>query len=236
MRSRDGIWHIATSLVGGEKKVWKARKLLNCGGNYSDQIHSLMFKTSPFNIRPARGSFVAIRNDQDDKIRHMVVMAPSKVTAGPYIFTSAYGNALVVGPTHREQSSKTDRVATEDETRKLISHGKTLFPKVFEENGVRTSTFVGLRPSCQHRDYQIFVDKTREVATVGAIRSTGLTASRAIAQYVAEELWGSSTEPAEPADAVVMPKPQVSRPGHIMVGEYEFKVTHPLSKLGIFGF
>ena len=67
------------------------------------------------------------------------------------------------------QDSKTDREATSKATEELLEHGKSLFPKLFQTSEPPL-TFVGLRPSCQFRDYQIKVDKGRRIATAGAIR------------------------------------------------------------------
>ncbi len=66
------------------------------------------------------------------------------------------------------QDSKTDREATSKATTELLEHGKSLFPKLFPTS--EPLTFVGLRPSCQFRDYQIKVDRRRRIATAGAIR------------------------------------------------------------------
>ena len=46
-------------------------------------------------------------------------------------------------------------------------------------------TYSGLRPATEHRDYQI-IDQGHRWITVAGIRSTGLTASPAIAEYVAD--------------------------------------------------
>ena len=44
----------------------------------------------------------------------------------------------------------------------------------------------GLRPATEHRDYQIVARPADAWITVGGIRSTGLTASPGIAEYVAD--------------------------------------------------
>ena len=73
--------------------------------------------------------------------------------------------------------------------------------------------------------------------TVGGIRSTGLTASRAIAEYVAKELFGSESEIKVKADAIM---PEIDpddqhdeEDGFVKIGKFSFKVTHPLAQLGL---
>ena len=52
-------------------------------------------------------------------------------------------------------------------------------------NAQVVGTYSGLRPSTEHRDYQIASDRARRWITVGGIRSTGLTASSGIGEHVA---------------------------------------------------
>ena len=53
------------------------------------------------------------------------------------------------------------------------------------KHAVVLGTYSGLRPATEHRDYQIRVQGNNWL-TVAGIRSTGLTASAAIAEYVAD--------------------------------------------------
>jgi glycerol-3-phosphate dehydrogenase len=45
-----------------------------------------------------------------------------------------------------------------------------------------------VRAATEHRDYQITIHEAERYACVGGIRSTGLTASLAIAEYVVEQM------------------------------------------------
>ena len=51
-----------------------------------------------------------------------------------------------------------------------------------------TATYAGIRAATEHRDYQITVHERERYACVGGIRSTGLTASLAIAEHVVEQM------------------------------------------------
>ena len=51
-----------------------------------------------------------------------------------------------------------------------------------------TAVYAGLRAATEHADYQLTVHATEGYACVGGIRSTGLSASMAIAEHVREEL------------------------------------------------
>ena len=51
-----------------------------------------------------------------------------------------------------------------------------------------TATYAGLRAATEHTDYQITIHDRERYACVGGIRSTGLTASLAIAEHVVEHM------------------------------------------------
>ena len=57
-----------------------------------------------------------------------------------------------------------------------------------------TAVYVGLRAATEHPDYQIAIHAAEGYACVGGIRSTGLSASLAIAELVREELGAAGLE------------------------------------------
>jgi glycerol-3-phosphate dehydrogenase len=71
-----------------------------------------------------------------------------------------------------------------------------------------TAVYAGLRAATEHVDYQLSVHAPEGYACVGGIRSTGLSASMAIAEHVREALGdaGLRLEPkAAPAPEFTMP-------------------------------
>ena len=61
-------------------------------------------------------------------------------------------------------------------------------------------------------------------------RSTGLTCSLAISQYIAESMVPNYT----PATVPTMPDPKVER-DLVRIGSKLYRPTHPLSRLGLLG-
>ena len=162
----------------------------------------------------------------------MVTQVPSKSYAGLYIFKSVYGH-YVVGPTNVTQQSKEDRGCDVENVALLKHHILAKFPclKEAEQIGVYT----GLRPqSLEYHDYQIRFSLDKSFVTCGAIRSTGLTASRAIAEYCAKTIFGAETyENMSRKEDVTMPVPKLMKDGiNIQVGAFTFRPTHKLSQLG----
>ena len=64
-----------------------------------------------------------------------------------------------------------------------------------------TATYVGLRAATEHRDYQLSAHPEQRYVCVGGIRSTGITGSLAIAEWVREALADAGLELAGRADA-----------------------------------
>ena len=79
-------------------------------------------------------------------------------------------------------------------------------PKLLEHEV--TAVYAGLRAATEHVDYQLSVHTPEGYACVGGIRSTGLSASMAIAEHVREEL-GAAGLRLEPRTA---PSPEFTMP------------------------
>ena len=110
---------------------------------------------------------------------------PTARTKGVLIAPTVYGN-LLLGPTAEDVPSRMDTATTAAGLAGLLGAGQRIVPALAGEEV--TATYAGLRAATEHRDYQIRVDERRRYACVGGIRSTGLSASLGIAEYVVEQL------------------------------------------------
>ena len=81
-------------------------------------------------------------------------------------------------------NDKKNRSTTENGLKTLLDKGKKICPILLEEEV--TATYAGLRAASNQSDYAIKFNSDRKFITVGGIRSTGLTSSMAIAEYVCE--------------------------------------------------
>eukprot|EP00004_Rigifila_ramosa_P024651 TRINITY_DN7212_c0_g1_i1.p1 TRINITY_DN7212_c0_g1~~TRINITY_DN7212_c0_g1_i1.p1 ORF type:complete len:422 (+),score=50.64 TRINITY_DN7212_c0_g1_i1:140-1405(+) len=231
---RDGLW----LLLLERNELLRARCVVNCAGNFSSEVDAILRnglgQTSAaqpsFTIRPAKGEFLVLTSPVAPNPvgpQSMVLVVPKPTYAGPYVYPSAYGH-VVVGPTHAPQDSKSDRSCDPARMEALRAHLVRLFPHMAEAPIL--GSFSGLRPACvESADYQIHIDSQSRWATIGAIRSTGLTASRALAEHIANELFPG---PQQRGD-VPMPPPKFFSDGTVAVGSLRFRVMHPLTQLGI---
>ncbi|CAB5075379.1 unannotated protein [freshwater metagenome] len=104
---------------------------------------------------------------------------------GVLVSPTVFGN-IMLGPTAQNIEDKSDTSTTEQGIEFLKAKGAIIAPTLFNEE--ITTMYAGLRAATEHSDYQIFLRAEKKLVTVGGIRSTGLTASMAIAEYVRDLL------------------------------------------------
>ena len=70
----------------GGSKVFSAKIIVNCGGNYSDEIDTLPTPNDPlrFTIQPGRGEYVVLRRKDSGTAgpSRMVCQVPTQAYAG----------------------------------------------------------------------------------------------------------------------------------------------------------
>jgi glycerol-3-phosphate dehydrogenase len=157
-----------------------ARWVINAAGLAADRIDRL-FGHDRFTVTPRRGELL-VYDKQARPLAPMIVLpVPSAVGKGVLISPTVYGNVML-GPTAQDLD---DRTATGTSTTGLdflLGKGSALMPALLAEEV--TASYAGLRASIGRDDYLIEADAARRYLLVAGIRSTGLTASMAIAEHV----------------------------------------------------
>jgi glycerol-3-phosphate dehydrogenase len=175
-----GGWHEVRTDGGTVRCRW----LVNAAGLESDRIDA-MLGGSGFTIQPRRGELIVFDKLARPLIGAILLPVPTPQTKGVLVAPTVYGNVLL-GPTAQDVTDRGDTATTEAGLSSLLAAGRKIMPVLVREEV--TATYAGLRAATEHRDYQIRVDAGRRYACVGGIRSTGLTASLGIAEYVVEQL------------------------------------------------
>jgi glycerol-3-phosphate dehydrogenase len=160
------------------------RWLVNAAGLDSDSVDA-MVGGGRFTIQPRRGELIVFDKLARPLVHSILLPVPTAQTKGVLVAPTVYGNVLL-GPTAQDVASKTDTATTDAGLASLLAAGGRILPDLIGEEV--TATYAGLRAATEHRDYQIRVDPARRYACAGGIRSTGLTASLGIAEYIAGEL------------------------------------------------
>ncbi|TRZ84522.1 MAG: FAD/NAD(P)-binding oxidoreductase [Streptomycetaceae bacterium] len=160
------------------------RFVVNVAGLYSDEIDA-MFGCNDFTITPRKGELLVFDKLARSLISHIILPVPSSMGKGVLVSPTVFGN-IMLGPTAENIEDKSDTSTTQKGIEFLKAKGAKIAPTLFSEE--ITTMYAGLRAASEHSDYQIFLREDKKLVTVGGIRSTGLTASMAIAQYVRELL------------------------------------------------
>ncbi|MFI5908639.1 NAD(P)/FAD-dependent oxidoreductase [Dactylosporangium sp. NPDC051541] len=157
-----------------------ARWVVNAAGLGADAVDRL-FGHERFTVTPRRGELIVFDKLARAKAPVIVLPVPSKVGKGVLISPTVYGNVML-GPTAEDLDDPTATGTSEAGLRFLREKGAALMPSLLREEV--TATYAGLRAAIDADDYLIDVDARRRYVLVGGIRSTGLTASMAIAEHV----------------------------------------------------
>ncbi|HEX6521141.1 MAG TPA: NAD(P)/FAD-dependent oxidoreductase [Streptosporangiaceae bacterium] len=182
-----------------------SRWVVNAAGLGSDLVDG-MFGGDGFAIRPRRGELIVFDKLARPLLGSIILPVPTARTKGVLVAPTVYGNVLL-GPTASDLADRGDVSTTADGLRSLLTAGHRILPGLAQEE--ITATYAGLRAATEHTDYQIQVDAKQRYACVAGIRSTGLSASLGIAEYVVSELASAglalNPRPGGPVPVPVMP-------------------------------
>lgn len=191
----DGAhWKLTTT-----KGPVRARYVINAAGLYGDHIDAMLLGETSFTIRPRKGQFLVYDKMAAKLARHILLPVPTEKTKGIVVCRTVWGN-LLVGPTAEDQEGRETADLDTDTLEMLRAKGADILPALADEEV--TAIYAGLRPACEHKDYQIKAHEGRNMVTVGAIRSTGLSSALGTAAHVARLLagLGQGSKPLETPD------------------------------------
>jgi glycerol-3-phosphate dehydrogenase len=184
-RRPDGGFEVQTS-----RGTFATRYLVNAAGLHSDELNRLVGHDD-FDVTPRRGELIVFDKLSRPLLRHIVLAVPTGTTKGVLVSPTVFGN-LILGPTAEDVERKDDTSSTAAGLAYLREEGARILPELMEYEV--TAVYVGLRAATEHADYQITIHAPEGYACVGGIRSTGLTASLAIAEHVRTELEAAGLE------------------------------------------
>jgi len=160
--------------------VVRCRWVVNAAGLHSDTVDAMM-GGGQFTICPRRGELVVFDKLARPLLSSILLPVPAARTKGVLVAPTVYGNVLL-GPTAEDIPDRGDVATTGPGLASLMEAGRRILPGLVAEEV--TASYAGLRAATADRDYQIRVDPARRYACVAGIRSTGLSASLGIAEYV----------------------------------------------------
>ncbi|HYJ75237.1 MAG TPA: FAD-dependent oxidoreductase [Kineosporiaceae bacterium] len=157
-----------------------ARHVVNVAGLFSDVLDR-WFRRDGFTVTPRRGELLVYDKLARPLVRHVLLPVPTKLGKGVLVAPTVFGNVLL-GPTAEDVVDRTDTGSTAAGLAFLRDRGARILPELLDEEV--TNVYAGLRAATEHGDYQLRGYPEQGYVCVGGIRSTGLTASMAIAEHV----------------------------------------------------
>ncbi|MFV0132491.1 FAD-dependent oxidoreductase [Streptomyces sp. HMX87] len=192
-----------THLLHTPRGALRTRWLVNAAGLHADTLDARL-GLHDFTVTPRRGQLIVHDKAARPLVRHILLPVPTALGKGVLVAPTVHGNVLV-GPTAEDLDDKTATGSTAEGIALLRARGRRVLPALADEEV--TAVYAGLRAATGHDDYRIAAHPERAYVTVGGIRSTGLTASLAIADHVAGLLAGTGLDlgPERAPDPVRMP-------------------------------
>jgi len=176
----------ATVLVTRAGEV-RARWVVNAAGLRSDVVDEL-YGFRRFTVVPRRGELLVFDKLARPAVSKIILPVPSAAGKGVLVSPTIYGNVLL-GPTAENLTDRDDTSTSRDGLEFLLAKGRAIMPSLLEEE--ITASYAGLRAATGRPDYVVEIDPGRRYLLLGGIRSTGLTASMALAEHARVLLAGA---------------------------------------------
>jgi glycerol-3-phosphate dehydrogenase len=161
----------------------EAQQVIDAAGLGSADVARLLGDTS-FSVTPRKGQFLVSEETFD--VDRIVLPLPGPMGKGMLVTPIVFGG-LLLGPTAEDQDDPRDRSTDPTGRERILAATRAMVPDVSRMRPIRQ--FAGLRPVSSTGDYVLrpsAVDDRLFLAC--GIRSTGVSASPAIGEHVAEEV------------------------------------------------
>lgn len=181
-------------IIASDNETVEASFVVNAAGLFADELNKKL-EDSAFSTHPRKGEYFVMDKAQGSLVKSTVFVTPSAKGKGILVSPTVDGN-LLLGPTADDIEDKTDIETTDEGAAKIRSQAMRSV-KGIDMRKVITS-FAGLRAVGNTGDFEITA-KDNYVAAMG-IESPGLSASPAIAEHIAELLFGMGLKKEENKD------------------------------------
>ncbi|MDR3676962.1 MAG: NAD(P)/FAD-dependent oxidoreductase [Acidobacteriota bacterium] len=173
---------VKTLMTSSGKRV-TTRILVNAAGLGSRALADA-YAGQPFDINPRRGQFLIFDKFSRPLVRGILLPVPTPQTKGVLVIPSIFGN-LIAGPTAEDLplGSPDATCTTKDGLEAVFDGAARLFPRL--KGQMVIGAYAGARCNCSQGSYLIrYNDHHPGILSVIGIRSTGLTSSPALADYL----------------------------------------------------
>ena len=200
-------------LVDSQGKRIGARIVVNAAGLGSRGLAD-RYQGERFDINPRRGQFLVYDQNTLPLVQRILLPVPTAQTKGKLIAPTIFGN-LLAGPT-AEDLPLGDPEATSTTIQGLMevrAAANRMCPDLADHLPI--ASYAGARCNCSQGSYQICLGDGGHagMVTITGIRSTGLTASPALAAYLVEQLRQTGWLHLRPDPQAIQERSENSWPG-----------------------
>jgi len=166
----------------GDAERVHAQAVINCAGLFADEV-ARMAGDQVVEVYPRKGEFLVFAMPAGEPLREILLPVPSALGKGVLVFPTLDRQHVIAGPTAREREDKGDWSVEPDARELILARAKRMYAPL--EHAEIVGAYAGLRPAGRGANYVIERSRTLgNLIHVAAIRSTGLSASLAIGEYV----------------------------------------------------
>jgi glycerol-3-phosphate dehydrogenase len=130
---------------------------------------------------PRRGQWLVMDREFGEQVPGILTGFPTSISHGPMVIPTAHGSVLL-GPTAEDIAEKDNTATDEDTLKTVLAECFILMPTIDPRAVIKT--FSGVRSNADPTYRVGFSDRLRNLIHVAGIRSTGVSASPGIAEYV----------------------------------------------------
>ena len=162
------------------RSTFRPRFVVNAAGLGADDVSRLL-GGEDFRVWPRRGEYLLVDRALATAIPRAVTQIPNPHTRGVMVVPSTHGSILL-GPTADDDEDKDDRSTHQSVLERVRQESAALIPMLATAPVIKS--FAGLRPASD-RTYRVEVsEQVDNLIQACGIRSTGVSASPAMGEYV----------------------------------------------------
>ena len=187
LRVTPAVDAVCPGNAGSGEVFVRASHVVNVAGLGSRRVAD-MYGGAHFDINPRRGQFLVYDKHAATLISRILLPIPTKKTKGMLLAPTIFGN-VISGPSAEDLplSRANDTGTTLEVLDQVRANGIAMCPDIATLPPI--ASYAGLRCNCEQGSYTIrHNDGMEGVTTVTGIRSTGLTASSALARHLVDGL------------------------------------------------
>ena len=164
---------------------YKTRVIVNCAGGWGGDICA-MTGAAEWEAQPSRGEYYLLDKSSGNLVSHVIFQCPNKLGKGVLVSPTVHGN-LIVGPNAVDVSAPDSRENTLSGMDFVAETSRRSVPSIDFRQSIRN--FAGVRANTSESDFIIRPAKNMpRMLHIAGIKSPGLSAAPAIAEYAAELL------------------------------------------------